>query len=165
MSEQSMIKIDYGNRAASAEDCAVAIREAALEQTALIVLVNDAPSNAVAVEGQKVLKGVLNSWEKARKEAKRPLIDLGREIEALCERETKELSDEYDRVCRLTADFAALENSKLLAAEAAARIERDAAALKTRQETERVERERREAQMKIDEAERKRLGQTKRMEA
>lgn len=120
---------------------ALEAKEKALESSALVARVSNAAENDSAVIAQKELARVIREVERARKEVKDPVIDIGRRIDDAAKAFVVELKGEELRIAKLVGDFQALEEAKRKAAEEAARLER-----------ERIERERWEAERKAAEA-------------
>lgn len=125
---------------------AIRIRDDALADSALIGKVDTSEENDAATVAHTRLNDVLRAVEKARKEVKQPIIELGRAIDARAKEFVSELQEESNRVGQLTADYHALQEAKRRAAEAAARAEQQ-----------RIERERIKAEREAaEEIERKR---------
>jgi len=91
----------------------------ALASSALIGKVASEADNERAVEAQTNLKGVINAIEKARKDAKAPFIDAGRDIDAMAKQFRADLDEELNRVGRLAGNYQALLLAKRRAEEAA----------------------------------------------
>lgn len=117
-------------------DEAVALKDRALEASALIAKVDDAASQANAVEAQTQLYTLKQTVEKARKIAKQPWIDAGRNLDSACESFVKEVQAELARISGLIGEFQEIEAAKQRAAEQALRLEQ-----------ERIAREKREAEL------------------
>lgn len=150
-------------RVASFNDSAIIVRDEALALSALIGRVSTAEEQVAAVEAQKALRGVLKSIEEARKACKEPILDFGRQIDAIAAAFRKSVEDEEIRVASLVGNFQQAQIAKRLAAEAAARLEQqkieaarkaelDRIAREEAAERRRLDAEAREAQRKIDEA-------------
>lgn len=101
------------------------MRRKALGEAAAIIAVNGALSQDVAVLAQSRLQSVLRSIESARAECKAPIIAFGRAIDTAAKDFRANLEAEMLRVSRLIGDFQTLEQAKVRAAEAAAKLERD----------------------------------------
>lgn len=97
---------------------AIALREAALEKSALVGRVSTPAENDAAVEVQGELQRISRLFEKARTEVTKPLLDAQRTIKATVDKQREELESETLRVSRLIGDFQALELQKRRAAEA-----------------------------------------------
>jgi len=119
------------------------LKEDALTFAALIGRVTNPAENQVAVDAQTALKLIISTVEKARKEAKEPVLEYGRAIDSAARGFVTELQAELVRVSELAGNFAALEQAKVRAAEAARRLEE-----------EKLEKERLAEQQRIIDAER-----------
>lgn len=117
------------------------LKVAALESSALVGKVDNAKQQEIAVAAQSELDSVIRLTEKARKQIKQPVIELGRKIDTQAESFIKELTEERGRVTMLIANFQAAEIARVRAAEVAARLE-----------AERIERERQAEMRRIQEA-------------
>lgn len=117
---------------------AIALKDSALESSALIGRVTTGEENETAVKAQVALNDVVRTVEKARKEVKEPVIRFGKQIDEAARKFSQELVDELTRISGLVGDFAALEQAKARAAEAARRAEE-----------ERIERERLAEEQKL----------------
>lgn len=104
-------------------ETALALRDKALETSALVCKVNDASSQETAVAAQKELANTRTLVEKARKEAKAPVIEYGRQIDASATKFLEEINAEEMRIAALIADFQQLEQAKARAAELARQAE------------------------------------------
>lgn len=120
---------------------AITAKTRALEESEMVSKVENACQQSFAVAAQAGLDSLIRITEKARKQIKQPVIELGRKIDAQAESFVKELTDERNRVTMLVANFQALELARVRAAEAAARME-----------AERIERERLAELRRIQEA-------------
>jgi hypothetical protein len=85
--------------------------------------VTNAQQQAEAVVAMKGCKEYLDQVEKARKEAKKPVIDCGRKIDEIAEEASKEIRGENARIAIQIAEFQAVELKKQRAAEALANAE------------------------------------------
>lgn len=117
---------------------AIAAKEAALSQSALVGKVTDRDSKIMAVRAQQELKKVVNALEKERKFWKEPLLIAGRKLDTMIETEKLELEKELVRVTMAVSEFDDAERRRVAEEE---RLQR-----------EQIERIRREA-----EAEQKRI--------
>jgi hypothetical protein len=104
---------------------ALAMRDDALAFSRLLATVENDDQNAVAVKAMESLAFLIRGCEKARKEIKLPVVDLGRDIDAKAKEFTEPLKVEELRVARIVADFQQLELAKRRAAEAARNLELD----------------------------------------
>jgi hypothetical protein len=96
-------------------------RQRALEAAALVGKVTDAHENDEAVKTQTGLATVARQVEQARKAAKEPVLNFGRQIDATAAEFVKEVKGEEMRVARLIGDFQTLQLAKQRAAEQAER--------------------------------------------
>lgn len=101
------------------------LKEHALETAGLIGRVTNPTENERAVAAQTELNNLVKLVEKARKEAKDPVLTFGRQIDEAAKQFVEEAHDELLRVSRLLGDFATLEQAKVRAAEAARRLEEE----------------------------------------
>ena len=138
MSDTALITLDMKSLSAAVTPQAVALRDTALETSALVGKVDDAATNANAAAAQAEITKVIRMAETARKAAKAPVLELGKAIDTAMEEFVAELKGEQMRVSRLIGDFHQLEEAKRKAREEAARLE-----------AERIERERRAEEMRI----------------
>lgn len=100
-------------------DSALALKQSALERAALIGKVDSALTQEDAVRAQKELANVLTLVEKARKEAKEPILDAGRALDATAAAFVQEAKDEQFRISLLVANFQQLEQARIRAAQQA----------------------------------------------
>jgi len=84
---------------------AFALRDAALESSALIAVVRTEEDQRVAVDAQRMIKTLLDHAEAARKSVKEPVLDLGRDIDAKAKEFTAELKEEYTRLSTTIGDY------------------------------------------------------------
>jgi flagellar biosynthesis GTPase FlhF len=134
-------------------------KEAALEQAALIGKVSTRDTKIVAVRAQQALKKVISDLEKARKFWKEPLLQRGRELDTLIEREKLEPEKELARVTQEVSVFDLAERRRVeeeerLQREQVARIQRDRDAELARLAAEQAAKEA-EARREQEEADRK----------
>ena len=106
-------------------DTALAMRDDALAFSSLLATVENEDQNAAAVKAMESLAYLIRGCEKARKEIKLPVVDLGRDIDAKAKEFTEPLKNEELRVARIVADYQQLELAKRRAAEAARNLELD----------------------------------------
>lgn len=116
---QALIVRDDARLACSFTEQALALKDAALEKSALIARVNDAATQANAVEAQQDIANLLNQAEKARKAAKEPVLEFGRRIDAAAKSFVSDLKGEEIRIATLVGDFQKLEEARVRAAELA----------------------------------------------
>lgn len=133
-----LIQYELKSRVVTITDEAKASIAKALETSALVCKVQDAPSNDKANAAQAEVKTVLREIEKARVEAKAPLLVLGKAIDQAKKDAVAELEAEELRLGRLIGDFAALEEAKARDARLAAQREIEAAEAKRKAEEARL---------------------------
>jgi hypothetical protein len=124
MSEALIIRDDHA-LSISFTPAALEMKRDALGLASLINRVSTADENASAVDAQKELKRILTLCETARKQAKEPVLDFGRTIDASAKQFAEDITSELNRVGRLVSDFQMLELAKQRAAEAARRLEEE----------------------------------------
>lgn len=107
------------------EPGALTLREAALDKSALVAVVESPTDQEAAVAAQIELERVCKLVESQRKEVKAPVLELGRQIDATAEKFVADLKAEVVRVSRLVGDYVALEAAKARAAAEAARLEQE----------------------------------------
>ncbi len=122
MSTALLIRHDSTLTASVAPEAHAAL-ESALALSALIGTVKTAEQQVEAVEAQRALKTIISEVEKSRKAIKQPVIDYGRNIDRTAEEFVKEATEELSRVSGAIGDFQQLEQKRVMAAEAAARLE------------------------------------------
>lgn len=122
-------------------ESALALKQSALERAALIGKVDNAETQESAVVAQKELANVLTLVERARKQAKEPVLDFGRAIDATAAEFVQEAKEEQMRLAQLVADFQQLEAARIRAAEQARLAEQRRLEMERRAEEERVRRE------------------------
>ncbi|MDD2707532.1 MAG: hypothetical protein PHV34_05935 [Verrucomicrobiae bacterium] len=132
-----------------------------MEEAANITEISTQEAQEEAAYSMAVIKKLMNGIEASRTEIKKPVLDLGKRIDALAKIAVDELRSESGRLARLVATFED-EKRKKAAEEAAklrAEIERiEAEKRKVAEEQERKQREAQEAASKAkSEAERRRL--------
>ena len=117
----------------------------------------DADSKIIAVRAQVELKRLISQIEKARKEAKEPLLSAGRQLDNLCAAEALDLDKEFGRVSNVVNEFDLAERRRVqeeerIQREELARIEREKQAEIERLAKEQRDREEaaRKAQEEID---------------
>ena len=97
---------------------ALELKESALASSFLVGRVTTPDEQDVAVAAQKELRQILKLCEDARTEAKAPVLEFGREIDAAAKKFKSALVEDDLRIGHLIADFQALEAAKVRAAEA-----------------------------------------------
>lgn len=85
------------------------VREGALNEAKDIVEVSDAFTKEIAVDVLKQIKGITSDVEKARKELKAPVLELGKKIDTCAASYVENLQKEYNRINRLLSLYAAEE--------------------------------------------------------
>ncbi len=144
---QALITRDDSALSISFTGDAIALRDAALDQSALIAVVGSPEQQAEAVAAQQAIHNVVGLVEKARKEAKQPVLDFGKKIDEAARQFVADAGAEQMRLAKLVGDYQALEAQKVKAAEAAenkrlAEIERqrmaEIAKAKTHEDVERI---------------------------
>jgi len=99
------------------------LKVAAIGRSALVQRVAHKDHLRLCVDAQIALANLLTYAKTSKEFVKRPVIDFGREIEEAYKSYIAEPREEHDRLCRLAGDFAALEDAKAKAREAAKRAE------------------------------------------
>lgn len=126
---------------------ALAARDEALANSALIARVTNADQNKQAVDAHIFLKRVASTFESARKKMKEPLLEAGRKLDRAVSGELIEVEKEIGRLSVLSADFQRAEARRVreeqeLQARELARIEADKnaalAAAKTTEDVQRI---------------------------
>jgi len=123
MSDLQLIKRDDANLRVLFTEDAKALASEALESAALVVKVDSAGSQELAVDAQKSCRRVIKLVEDARKVVKAPVLDYGRAIDAAAEKFVADLKREEMRVAKLAGDYQALLLAKARSEEAAKRAE------------------------------------------
>lgn len=95
----------------------------ALENAALIGKVTDRDSKITAVRAQQELKGLINSFEKARVELKESILQAGRKLDTLVTAEKLALEQEFGRVSNLVKEFDDAERRRVMEEERLQRLE------------------------------------------
>lgn len=113
--------------------------EEALAAGALVGKVTNGREQIMAVETQKLLQAVLGTAEKARKEAKAPVIEYGRRIDDAVKAKVQETLEEMTRISRMVGSFEQLERKRIEAEKQAAR-----------EDLERIEKEKQQALAKAN---------------
>ena len=118
------------------------LKAEALASARAITEVTDADGCTLAQAKIKTLAGLRTGVEASRKEVKKPVIDLGKRIDAMASEFVQDIDSEEHRLSGLVADYVREQQ----------RIQREAVEA-ARRESERIERERQEAERKAREAE------------
>src|SRR5262245_45311935 len=95
------------------------LRENALAAAGIVGKVADAQDNATATDALALIQDTIRAIENARKDAKEPVLDFGRRLDAACKLFSAPLHAEALRVGGLVSDFQQLELAKQRAAERA----------------------------------------------
>lgn len=119
MSDQALIVRDDSALSISFTEAAEHLKFVALQDAALIGKVANAGEQESAVAAQVALKTLINTVEKARKEAKAPVLAYGQKIDDTAKAFVKDISDEMMRISLLVGDYQALEAAKAQAAQKA----------------------------------------------
>jgi hypothetical protein len=117
MSEQALIQRNDAALTVSYTAEAVALKESALALSGVVGKVSNADENQAAVSAQSEIHKVRTLAEKARKQAKEPVLEYGKRIDAAAKAFVAELDEEMLRISKLIGDFQALEQAKARAAE------------------------------------------------
>lgn len=140
------------------EQLAVSILPTAVEQkttalaaAAAVTAVSDTKTQAAAVNVLKDLQAIAKSVESSRAAVKAPVLEIGRKIDALARDFVVGLESEADRIKRLVASYQTEQERIRQAAERARleelqRLEREAAAVKAKEEAAKAEAARLEAE-------------------
>ena len=104
-------------------DEAEQLRQEALDAGAMIGDVSNEAQQANAVEAQQKIKSLVGDVEKARKACKEPVLEFGRLIDGQAAAYRAPLDAELMRLGKIVGDFAALQEAKRKAAEAARFLE------------------------------------------
>lgn len=104
---------------------ALAMREAAMEQAALIGRVSNGAEQEQAVAAQRELRNVIKLAEDSRKKIKEPVLEYGRKIDNVAREFRADLETEELRLAQLIGDFQTLELQRIRAEEAARNTELD----------------------------------------
>src|SRR5262245_37130698 len=119
----SLIVIDHAGLTASILPEAYAMRDSALAESALIGQVTTAEENEQAAHAQGVLDALIRLAEKGRKAVKKPVTDLGAEIDEKHREYIEEVRDERNRLTQLISNFLMAAEARARAAEAAKKLE------------------------------------------
>mgnify|MGYP003641237704 CR=1 FL=1 len=77
----------------------------------------------IAAKAQHQLRSLIKGIEESRKQAKAPVLDIGREIDGIAKDYIDEVKDEELRIAKLLGSFQKVERDKKIEAERLARIE------------------------------------------
>jgi len=88
-----------------------------------IETVDDGFEATIAAEAQSALRHLIKGIEESRKDAKAPVLEIGRQIDSVAKDYIEEIKAEESRVAKLLGAFQIVERDKKLAAERQARIQ------------------------------------------
>jgi len=88
-----------------------------------IATVDDGFEATIAAEAQSALRHLIKGIEESRKDAKAPVLEIGRQIDSVAKDYIEEIKAEESRVAKLLGAFQIVERDKKLAAERQARIQ------------------------------------------
>ena len=88
-----------------------------------IQTVDDGFEATIAAEAQSALRHLIKGIEESRKDAKAPVLEIGRQIDSVAKDYIEEIKAEESRVAKLLGAFQIVERDKKLAAERQARIQ------------------------------------------
>lgn len=153
MSDQSIILADKPMLPVfQIAPAALATRDEALANSALIARVENAEQNKLAVEAHIFLKRVSSDFEKARKKLKEPLIEAGRQLDRVIATEVSEVEKEIGRISQLTATFQIAEQRRIREEQEAQARELERIEAEKQAEIQRIAREQADAERKAREA-------------
>lgn len=148
MNELSIIVPNNEKLSASINPDALALKEEALEKSAMVARVSDSRENAAAVEAQSALAELRKAVEKSRIKEKAPALEFGRRIDEQAKSFIADVELEERRIGILISNFFTLEEAKRKAAEQAARLEQERIERQAREEQQRILREQAEREFK-----------------
>jgi hypothetical protein len=119
----ALLTRDDASLSASVSPDAVALKEQALAEGAMIFRVSNPDENAAAVSAQAACRKVLKLVEECRVAVKQPILDYGRAIDATAKAFVEELRLEEARIAKHIGDYKTAEAAKIRAAEAARQAE------------------------------------------
>lgn len=125
MSDQSLMVRDDQKLAIQFTPEAHVMLTEALESGAMIVKVDSAIGQELAVDAQKSLAKIVKLVEDARKEVKAPVITFGRAIDDAAKKFVESAAKELTRISTLIGNFQQAELAKQRSAEAAQKAELD----------------------------------------
>jgi len=106
MIDQSIILVDEASKLVRFSENAVALRDAALEKSALIGAVKTSAMNEAAAECLREIEPIIRATEKARKAVKEPFLEACRQIDKSAAQFVEELQAEQLRLRTATGNFA-----------------------------------------------------------
>jgi hypothetical protein len=113
MGNLPLILIDYSKREVTHTEAALEEKRVALETASFLQKVSNADQNNNAVLVLKRLKEFTSAVEKARKQAKEPVLELGKKVDALAEELSADVQSEYRRVTNLVNGFHMIEHNRI----------------------------------------------------
>jgi len=116
MSTALIVRTDGGLSVIASPDIHEA-KELALNSAAVIVRVTNAEEQTEAVAAQAGLREVIKAVEKSRVEVKGPILDFGRKIDYAAAELVAEVKEEELRIAKLNGDFQTLMQAKARAEE------------------------------------------------
>lgn len=132
---------------------ALAMKDSALEVSALVGRVSNADENNAATDALAEINRLLKLAEATRKECKAPVLAFGQRIDDSFKAFSMDLERDKHRLGKLQGDYAALELAKQRAAEAARRLEEEKLQREREQEERRIREEAEAKQRKLHEEE------------
>ena len=156
MSESlALIELDLSKRSVAFTALAQMRLTDALDLAAMVAVVETPEQNESAVAVQRDLKTLLSDMEKARKACKEPVIAFGKAIDSGKDSFCLPLDKELMRVSARIGDFAAVQEAKRKAADAARLLEQQKLERERQAELNRIAAEESAKRRDIQEAERK----------
>lgn len=119
--ETALIQRDDQRLAIKFTEAAEEMLALAIGSASMVVKVDSAITQEIAVDAQKACARVIKLVEAARKEAKAPVLEFGRAIDTAAEQFVKLAKAEEMRVAKLIGNFQQAEMAKARSAEAAQR--------------------------------------------
>jgi hypothetical protein len=120
--EGPLFLVDYASKEVTPLKRVRDLEKIALEVGSFVTVVKNPRQNELAVSAQKELKTYLSNVEKARKEIKRPIIDLGKKVEEIADQLVSKVQAEFNRVSSLVNAYQMVERARI-AKEEEARLE------------------------------------------
>lgn len=164
MSTALMVR-DGDKMAAKFSPDALAVKENALAVSGIIARVRSQSEYETAVAAQSALSSAIRAAEKSRKEFKEPVLEYGRQIDAIAKEYKAELEAEELRVGKLAGDWQQLQIAKQKAEEAARLLELQKIEEERQAEIRRVAQEEARKLAEIERAERERKAALAKQEA
>ena len=88
-----------------------------------IATVDDGFEATIAAEAQSALRHLIKGIEESRKDAKAPVLEIGRQIDGVAKDYIEDVKAEESRIAQLLGAFQIVERDKKIAAERQARIQ------------------------------------------